>query len=394
MSALDGVKSFGSRYAVGLVAALLALPGACSTAVVAWKLVGGGSTSAVLYGTVIGLGAWLAGGLLFRRLSSPRHANSALYQDLVDRHSRLKSVGQTVRRKGDRAAWASFATSLESARKLLAADNARDGFAWARGTGYISVLKAIHEAEQALVDLASDEDVIRRAMTERSALEGSKIADARGRARRLERAIRVLGAGDYLTDPPEAPKTTDKRIARKIVREAQATVDEFRDSRRESIIRARNRLFATVVFTGLVAYGGLVLALLAGANKTQVIAGATFYLIGAAVGLFRQLQQAGAAGAVAEEDFGLGLVRLVHTPLVSGLAGIAGVVLTAYAIDLNDPDAAPTLAEIFDVAGSPLGLITAAVFGFTPSLVGNALQKGADQAKLELKSSAPSEESE
>lgn len=394
MSALAGVKSFGSRYAVGLVAALLALPGACSTAVVAWKLVGGGSTSAVLYGTIIGLCTWALAGLFLRRLSMPQHASSALYHELVNRHATLKSVGGTVRRKSERAAWAAFATSLGSARALLASDDARDGFSWLRGTGYITVFEAIHKAEQALTELVDDDDAVLQALTERNALEGSKIAGAKDAEHRLERAMKVLGAGDYLPDAPAAPRSTDKHMARAVVREAQATVDEFRDGRRASIVRARNRLFATMVFTGLVAYGGLVLALLGGAQKPQIVAGATFYLIGATVGLFRQLQQAAATDTVLEADFGLGLVRLVHTPLVSGLAGVAGVVLTAYVIDLNDSGAVPKLADIFNVTENPLGLVTAAVFGFTPTLVGTALQKGADEAKKQLKSSAPGEESE
>jgi hypothetical protein len=77
-----------------------------------------------------------------------------------------------------------------------------------------------------------------------------------------------------------------------------------------------------------------------------------------------------------------------------GLAGVAGVVLTAYVIDLNDGGEVPKLADIFNVTENPLGLVTAAVFGFTPTLVGTALQKGADEAKKQLKASAPGEESE
>jgi hypothetical protein len=392
VSALNGVRSFGSRYAVGLVAALVALPGACSTAVVTWMLAGGGSTSAVLYGTLIGLGAWFAGGLFLRRLSMPEHANSALYHELANRHAKLKSVGATVQ-KNDRAAWAMYETSLDSARRLLSSEDARDGFTWLRGTGYIAIFEEIHDAEQALTELVHEEEVVLQALSERAALEGSKVAEAKDASHRLERALMVLGAGDYLPDAPPAPKSTDKHMARAVVREVQATIDEFRDGRRASILRARNRLFSTMVFTGLVAYAGLVLAVLGGAEKTQIVAGATFYLIGATVGLFRQLQLAASADAVFEDDFGLGLVRLVHTPLVSGLAGVAGVILTAYLIGLNDPNTVPKLSDIFNVTESPLGLVTAAVFGFTPSLVGSALQKGADEAKKQLKSSAPGEDS-
>jgi len=387
------LRNSGSRYAVGLVAALLVLPAACSTTLIAWRLGGGGATSAVLYGTVIGMAIWVVTGLFHRGLSHPRRANAGVYRELADRQARLERVAKTVARKDDREAWATLERSLESARESLGSDDPEDGFLWASGTGYITVFKGIHCAEQALVELVPEEDAVRQALTERAALDGSKIAGARGRVRRLERAIQVLGGGDYLSDAPEAPSSTDTQMARSIVREAQATVDEFRDSRREGLVRSRNRLFATVVLTGMVAYAGLALALLAGAEKTQIVAGTTFYLIGATVGLFRQLRQAAAANSVTEEDFGLGMVRLIHTPLVSGLAGVAGVVLTAYVTDLNDAGQVPSLAEIFNVTASPLGLISAAVFGFTPSLVGSTLQKRADEAKQELKSSAPGEES-
>ena len=387
------VRSFASTYAVGLAATLLVLPASLSTTLVAWRLVGGGATSAVLYGSLIGIAIWLVAGLFCRRLASPRHANAGVYRELVDRQAKLDAVARTVARKDDREAWATLQSSLESVRASLASDDADDGFLWASGAGYITVFKALHCAEQALVELVPEEDAVRQALTERAALDGSKIANSRGRVRRLERAIQVLGGGDYLSDAPVPPRSADKEIARAIVREAQATVDEFRDSRREGLVRARNRLFSTVVFTGMVAYGGLALALLAGAEETQIVAGATFYLIGATVGLFRQLRQAAAANSVTEEDFGLGMVRLVHTPLASGLAGVAGVVLTAYVTDLNDAGQVPALADIFNVSASPLGLISAAVFGFTPSLVGSTLQKRADEAKQELKSSAPGEES-
>ena len=199
------------------------------------------------------------------------------------------------------------------------------------GAAYVVVFNRVHRAEQALTMLMDDPDVVRQALYERSGLLNSKIANAQEQISRLERAIHALGGEDYLAEPRARPRRRDKRLARGIVQDAQATVDEFRDSRRRGLVRARNRLFATVVFTGLVAYAGLALALLADAGTTQIIAGGTFYLIGASVGLFRQLRQAATADTVTEEDFGLSMVRLVYTPLASGLAAIGGVVLTAYA---------------------------------------------------------------
>jgi hypothetical protein len=266
-----------------------------------------------------------------------------------------------------------------------------DGTAWAGGAAYVVVYNHVHRAEQALTMLQAEPDVVRQALYERSCLLDSKIANAQEQIFRLERAVHALGGKGYLTQPRTSAEPTDKRLARGIVKDAQATVDEFRDSRRSGLVRARNRLFATVVFTGLVAYSGLGLALLAGAGTTQLIAGGTFYLIGATVGLFRQLGRAATADEVTEEDFGLGMVRLVYVPLASGLAAIGGVVVTAYVTALNTSAEVPALSQVFDIAESPLGLVSAAVFGFTPSLLASSLQSRADQWKEELKSSSPGE---
>jgi hypothetical protein len=84
----------------------------------------------------------------------------------------------------------------------------------------------------------------------------------------------------------------------------------------------------------------------------------------------------------------------VHTPLASGLAAIGGVVLTAYVTALNTDADVPPLSEVFDITESPLGLVSAAVFGFAPSLLSSSLQSRAEKWKEELKSSAPGEKAE
>ncbi len=389
------VHRFLPRYAVGLVAALLLLPGACSLAVVAWKLAAGDSYSsaqAFLFGTLTGVGAWAAAAIPLRRLACPRYANSGVYRELAARHKELASVAQTLDPKDDPEAWAVLQASLENVRDSLDEDGCGgDGASWAGGAAYVVVFTFVHRAEQALTKLLPNPDVVRQALFERASLMGSSIANAQEQISRLERAIRALGGADYLLEPRASRPPADKRLARGIVQDAQATIDDFRDTRRRGLVRSRNRLFATVVFTGLVAYTGLGLALLAGAETTQIIAGSTFYLIGASVGLFRQLRQAATADTVTEEDFGLSMVRLVHVPLASGLAAIGGVVVTAYLTALNSAQDVPELSTVFDIGASPLGLISAAVFGFTPSLLASTLQSRAEKWKEELKSSTPGE---
>ena len=330
-----------------------------------------------------------------RRLASPRFANSGVYRELSARHQELASVAATVDGKNDPEAYAVLQSSLATVDAALAEDGTGgDGGSWAGGAAYVVVFNFVHRAEQALTKLLPEDAVVQQALYERSGLHGSSVANAQEQIVRLERAIHALGGDAYLPQQRSGAAPTDKRLARGIVQDAQTTVDDFRDSRRRGLVRARNRLFATVVFTGMVAYAGLGLALLAGAGTTQIIAGGTFYLIGASVGLFRQLRQAATADSVTEEDFGLGMVRLVHIPLASGLAAIGGVVLTAYVTALNSASDVPPLSDVFDITLSPLGLVSAAVFGFTPSLLSSSLQSRAEKWKEELKSSAPGEKAE
>jgi hypothetical protein len=395
---VPALRRFLPRYAVGLVASLILLPGACTIAVVAWSLSADEALTTgqnFLLGTLVGVAAWLAIALPLRRLASPRYANSGVYRELVARHRELASVSQTLDGTADPEAWAALQASLATVEASLAEDGCGgDGASWAGGAAYVSVFTFLHRAEQAMTKLVPEPDAVRQALFERASLTGSSIANAQEQISRLERAVHALGGAEYLPEQRRGPPPADKRLARGIVQDAQAIVDDFRDTRRRGLVRARNRLFATVVFTGLVAYGGLGLALLAGAGTTQIIAGATFYLIGATVGLFRQLRQAATADTVTEEDFGLSMVRLVHVPLASGLAAVGGVVLTAYLTALNSAQDVPSLSTVFDVSASPLGLISAAVFGFTPSLLASTLQSRAEKWKEELKSSAPGEKGE
>jgi hypothetical protein len=401
---VGAVRRFLPRYAVGLVVGLIFLPGACSVAVVAWTLSADNALTPgqhFLIGTAVGIAAWLVLAVPLRRTACPRYANSGVYRELVSRHRELARVAESVDRQTDPEAWEILQAALESAKSSLEEDGcAGDGSSWAGGAAYVVVFTFVHRAEQALTKLVPQPEVVQQALFERASLMGSHIANAQEHIYRLERAIHALGGADYLPERRTGSAPSDPTLARGIVQDAQSLVDDFRDTRRRGLVRSRNRLFATVVFAGMVAYSGLGLALLADAGQNQIIAGATFYLIGASVGLFRQLRQAASASTVTEEDYGLGMVRLIHTPLASGLAAVGGVVLTAYATVLNSSLYAtttvtvPSLSEVFTIADNPLGLLAAAVFGFAPSLLSSSLQNRAEKWKEELKSSAPAEKTE
>jgi hypothetical protein len=140
---------------------------------------------------------------------------------------------------------------------------------------------------------------------------------------------------------------------------------------------------------GITTYLLLSLALVAGVPVTYVQAVAVFYLVGAIVGLFNRLRiEAGQSSAV--EDFGLSQARLVVTPLVSGLAAVAGVYLIAAFPTLlptgGTPVAAPALKTVFDLTTSPLGLVYAAIFGLAPGTLTSRLASASARLERDLQS--------
>ena len=154
-----------------------------------------------------------------------------------------------------------------------------------------------------------------------------------------------------------------------------------------------------MIFAGSTAYSVLGLGLVLEVSTTAVASGVAYYLIGGVIGLFQQLRAASAADTVTEEDYGLSTARLIHTPLFSGIAAVAGVALAVLA-----PVAAPKtategsgvqptakLSQVFDIENYPAGVVVAAIFGLTPSLLITRLQQQAEQYKADLRGSEAAE---
>jgi hypothetical protein len=119
-----------------------------------------------------------------------------------------------------------------------------------------------------------------------------------------------------------------KMLARAVLRTVRRAINEFRDDRWGGMVVARNRLFGTMMFTGLTAYALLAIAIISGAPKAAIAAASAFYLVGATIGLLSRLRGESQSDS-GVEDYGLSTARLITLPLFSGLAGIGGVVLMA-----------------------------------------------------------------
>jgi hypothetical protein len=170
-------------------------------------------------------------------------------------------------------------------------------------------------------------------------------------------------------------------------------------------------------------------------GREAIIAAAAFFLVGAVVGLFDQLRRGSGTETAPEEDYGLARARLLYIPLLSGLAAVGGVLVTAMLYGtLNDtippnevaaatpppavvvaaaatpsattvPAAAatppagsagvrgftpdvPALDRVFDLQDNRFSLVIAAVFGLTPGFLVDRLQNQAARYTSELQSTS------
>ncbi|CAA9551735.1 MAG: hypothetical protein AVDCRST_MAG73-2868 [uncultured Thermomicrobiales bacterium] len=219
------------------------------------------------------------------------------------------------------------------------------GTRWVLGTGFVDAWTRLHAAEAALFLVAPVELVIGAALHDEMRLKGSPIQNADDQLHKLRWAVHVLGGTGYLTPASQPPAIgaedrtpaalTQARVALRGVRLA---IEEFRDARRDALVRARNNLTWTGMVTGILAYALLGTAILVEAPSEAVVTALVFYLVGAVVGLFGQLGINAHSTGETEDDFGLSQARLLYSPMLSGLAAVGGVVTTTmlYAT-LNGP---------------------------------------------------------
>ena len=332
---------------------------------------------------------------------------------------------------------------------------------WVLATGYLNVWERLHRAEEALIEVLPEQTVIAGALDDELRLIGSQIESRDELLAKLRHAVAALdpcaivflklSADEHkaLQPLPNDPCLAQRRkVARSVLRLVRRAINEYRDARYEGLVVSRNRTWGTTIFTSLTAFMLLAIAIMMGASHLAIVAGATFFFVGATVALLGRLR-----GQAEEEkdvpDYGLSTARLCSTLVISGLAGIGGVVLAAtlpFATNAFSPNegerlppsrmhATPTnglttatsvpaaslsgtnitsgttngagdqttfpansekkpklppLTDIFDLEKNLLGVLVAAVFGLTPQLLFSRLQQQAEKYKSEIKTSEAS----
>jgi len=325
---------------------------------------------------------------------------------------------QKMDNDGNPAARITALTSYIDLRKMLYLHPT--GLLWAFGWGYCNAWRLLHQAEEAIIAFDSKEEIIYEAMGDKMALQGSAIGARDELLETLIQAVMVLqpAAGIYLKDHQSNKESIiltalkeeafeeflsrhgipiqkdnnpipDKHTARSALRRVRRAINSLRDRGWEGLVRARNRLLASIAITGIVTHVLLCITILNNAPPNPYLVAATaFYLVGAVTGLFGRFYRESMAKSTVD-DFGFSTTRFIATPLLSGLAGVGGVLLTVTLIKLGGSGLSslnePGLEQIFKLV--PQFLLLAAIFGLTPNLLITGLQNTAKKYESDIQSS-------
>lgn len=392
--------------------------------------------NAVLLAVVVVLVAWILFAWAAGRSALPRNASSHSFADVNGKAMHLRSVldaesrrfsskdaaGDSAELSQERQAYREAEDALRLVGEELASHSPWDT-KWTSASGYVDALRLVHRAEGAALMFASLGYVVRVATEDIARLDGSDIPDRTSLLAQLKLGLRRvspevaaalegLGAETRVAIASATVSPEDDMVGRAMLRQVHQAVDAYRDGRRDGIVRARNRLTITSLTFGFALYAILALAISKRAPAEAIAAGVAFFLVGAVVGLFAQLRK-DAAEDSAVEDYGLSIVRIAQTPLSSGFAAVAGVVMLpiVYAFSIQNglsaviPQQAPTLATgasaaispaqtlldlkiLFNITQFPYGLLVAAIFGLSPGLLIDRLAKQAEEYKKDLRSSS------
>ena len=381
---------------------------------------------------------WLLLLVPLRRIAEIPTAAPETYREIVTRYYQLRAridAGRATRT----GPFAEATKQLEVVRRMMDLKDdppgpvprraVAGGTEWATATGYINAWEALNRADEALIDASPIESALAEGLHDMLRLGGSSITNAGHLQDALRAAVRQYDAevdrlyfypqrrrrddGEPDAGPAPAPNGAGARaaaatkatastpgglderardvLAKEVIREVRHAVNNYRTSHASALIRARSRLLRSIFVTGIAADVLLALAILMQVDRSTLATAAVFFLVGGVVGLFNRLRLEGEGGPAMTSDFGLYDARLLGTLLISGLAGVGGVLLISAAplanvINGPAPSDLLPLDQVFSLETNRIGLLVAALFGLTPELVVGALRKQTDTIKKELSS--------
>ncbi len=469
-------------YVTSLMGTAVTLPIAISVVTVGFYLSGQSALDSMIKGALATCGAWLVISAFCYYFATVRGANARSYGLIKSRVAQLKAHlgikdgpdGKPLPMTLDEMQQAAgldkrdecSLVALKEAHAIYAdisetLHTSPSGLEWLLATGYINVWSMIHRAEEALIEVEPASIVIREAIHDKLAIQGSginnrdelcdklmqavkdldplalcyfhelapdkrqeellntlvQITDTNTKAlAQLARAVKKLDASAKIEDAEKidsmgeaavtgklvaATSTSSPEIrlrARVVLREIRHTLNCFRDGLWEGLIRARNLLMGAIMITGVVTHALLCIALLIGMTSqlelqrdgaqmfySGLTAAVVLYIVGAIAGLFGRFYKE-LLSRSAVDDYGLSLARLIATPLLSGLGGVGGVLVSALVYNTLAEKPLESLQSIFQI-NDPRTILAAAIFGLTPNLIIRSLQQRAEKYASDLQNS-------
>ncbi len=400
------------------------------------------SWHSVAFGALYTYIAWWVIAVFYSPLTAGRLVNTTSYGLLKSRLNQLEARLHEIDAEGKTKNWAEYQrVALREARDKI--EDLKSylhrypvGLPWVLSLGYVDVWSRLHRAEEALIEVEPVEMVVRGALHDKLAIQDSQISSRDELLQKLQQAVKELNpamesdfkknrpvqeneeihklfhyikgiaikAGVNLDDDLSSRGNANQPIsaeaegrARFIAREVRRTLNEYRDRLWEGLVRVRNHLLATIFVTGFVAHILLCIAILEGVptladpapNRDAIIAAAIFYIVGATAGLFGRIYRESRI-STAVDDYGLSFVRLIATPLLSGLAGVGGVLIYGTVVSGGITILSNRVQNIFDLSRLDY-LIAAAVFGLAPNLIVRSLQERSEKYLSALQSSKGAE---
>jgi hypothetical protein len=198
-----------------------------------------------------------------------------------------------------------------------------------------------------------------------------------------------LRAGSHLSSPTQKiaislAYSINHKVALETIQQVKHALNGYQDNLRDTLVRGRTNVFKAIALTGFVTYVLLCIVILW--NGSAIGTAAAYYMIGAIAGLFVSFYNEANAKEAPADDYGLLLSRLIATPLLSGLAGIGGVIITATLFNLG-AGKTPGLGMIFNGTVTIDYLLAAAAFGYAPKLIIGSLQQRALKFSTDLQNS-------
>lgn len=316
---------------------------------------------------------------------SAENVNTHNYERLTQRQRGLEARLQVGNNSGSAMVNTASCQEAQKAYNTLGIELGKPGSQWTIGTGYTGAWNLIYAAEEALIECECCTDqaaVIAEARADIDRIKNSGMDNEATLLNQLRAAILELdpNATAYLDQalvPVVAPAAPAAVVApaanpqsrpRAMVREALNSLNEFRESQYEGMLRARNTLLLVMTWTGVAIFVLALLAVLMGAPYQSLATAMGLALLGAVVGAFARLfRQSQTPTKIQVDDLGLTGAQFIANLLYSAIAAVVGVFLTitlyqgiviGSALTTAPPPTAtptvtPTVAPTASVAATP-----------------------------------------